>query len=92
MTIEEAVNMLRSNKPGIFVISGFEFEDKYYFLTVSSKRVYDSGKFISAIFFIPKNGGVFKGSSLISLCREFGDPKEKQFCIAASQARKIDAK
>lgn len=92
MTFDDALKALRKTNPGIFVISGFEFDDKYYFFTTSSKKVYETGKFISAIFFIPKTGGSFENSSLINLCCEFGEPKEIQFSIAASDAVKIDAK
>lgn len=92
MTFDDALKMLRKDNPGIFVISGFEFDDKYYFFTTSSKDVYETGKFISAIFFIPNTGGSFRSSSLINLCCEFGEPKETQFSIAASDAVKIDAK
>lgn len=92
MTFDEAVKKLRGSSPGIFIISGFEFDDKYYFFTTSSEKVYETGKFISAIFFIRKTGGSFKNSSLINICREFGEPKGTQFSIAASDAVKIDAK
>ena len=92
MTIDEALKILRKANPGIFVISGFEFDDKYYFITASSKKVYETGKFISAIFYIPKTGVAFKNSSLIQICREFGEPKGTQFSIAASDAVKIDSK
>lgn len=91
MTFSDALKMVRETNDNIFVITGCLFEDKYYFVTVSSKEVYESGDYVEAIYIIDSKDASMTFNSLIDLCCELGDEKAEDFIDAVNKSKRIDS-
>lgn len=91
MTFFDALKMVRETDDNIFVITGCLFEDKYYFVTVSSKEAYKSGDYVEAIYVIDGKDASMTFDSLIGICCELGDEKSEKFIDAINESPRIDS-
>ena len=91
MTFSDALKRVRETDDNIFVITGCLFEDKYYFVTVSSKAAYESGDYVEAICIVDPKDGSTMFDSLINICCLLGDEKSEDFIEAVNKSKRIDS-
>jgi hypothetical protein len=91
MTFSDALKMVRETDDNIFVITGCLFEDKYYFVTVSSKEAYETGDYVEAIYIINPKDGSMAFDSLINICCLLGDEKSENFIDTVNKSKRIDS-
>lgn len=91
MTFYDALKKVRETSDGIFVIAGCLFEDKYYFVTVSSKAVYESGDYVEAICIVNPEDDSTAFDNLINICCLLGDEKSEDFIEAVNKSKRIDS-
>lgn len=91
MTFSDALKIVRETSDDIFVVAGCLFEDKYYFVTVSSKAAYESGDYVEAICIVDPKDGSTTFDSLINICCLLGDEKSEDFIDAVNKSKRVDS-
>lgn len=91
MTFSDALKLVRENADNYFIISGFKFGDKFYFVTVSSKAVYESGEYVETIYVVDTNDSSVTFDNLINICGSFNDATANEFIEAANNSTRVDS-
>lgn len=91
MTFSDALKLVRENAENYFIISGFKFRDKFYFVTVSSKDVYESGEYVETIYVVNTKDSSVTFDNLINICGSFDDATTNEFIEAANNSTRVDS-